>query len=147
MTGYARRLGATVAALEMGGRSEAEEHWAKRIATGLRRALGVAGVMTPLSGGPDIEPIKVGATKVLRPSRGGVFKPILRTGDVGTMVPGGTRLGRLLDPFTMGVVETFEAPFLETAVLLLRPTLARVEGGAMTYVVAPVLDPSETWET
>jgi hypothetical protein len=62
-------------------------------------------------------------------------------------VPAGTRLGHLLDPFTMSVVETFEAPFPETAVLLLRPTLARVEGGAMTYVVAPVLDPSETWDT
>jgi hypothetical protein len=47
----------------------------------------------------------------------------------------------------MDVVETFEAPFPETAILLLRPTLARVEGGAMTYVVAPVLDQSETWET
>jgi len=146
LTGYARKLGATVAALEMGGRSEVEEHWADRIATGIRRALGVAGVMTPLPGGPDVEPIRVGATRVLRPSRGGVFKPILRTGDVGTIVPRGTRLGHLLDPFNMGVVETFEAPFPETAVLLLRPTLARVEGGAMTYVVAPVLDPSETWD-
>jgi len=146
LTGYARKLGATVAALEMGGRSEVEDHWADRIATGIRRALGVAGVMTPLSGGPDVEPIRVGATRVLRPSRGGVFKPILRTGDVGTIVPRGTRLGHLLDPFNMGVVETFEAPFPETAVLLLRPTLARVEGGAMTYVVAPVLDPSETWD-
>lgn len=147
LTGYARKLGATIAALEMGGRSEAEEHWANRIAAGLRRALGVAGVMTPLSEGLGVEPVRVGATRVLRPSRGGVFKPILRTGDVGSIVPAGTRLGHLLDPFTMSVVETFEAPFPETAVLLLRPTLARVEGGAMTYVVAPVLDPSETWDT
>jgi predicted deacylase len=147
LIGYARKQGAIVAALEMGGRSEAEEQWADRIAASLRRALGVAGVLAPLSGGIDVMSVRVGVTKVLRPSRGGVFKPILRTSDVGTIVPEGTRLGHLLDPFTMDVVETFEAPFPETAILLLRPTLARVEGGAMTYVVAPVLDQSETWET
>jgi predicted deacylase len=147
LTGYARKQGAVVAALEMGGRSEVEEHWADRIAAGLRRALGVAGVLAPLSEGIDVMSVRVGAIKVLRPFRGGVFTPILRTNDVGTIVPEGTKLGHLLDPFTMDVVETFEAPFPETAVLLLRPTLARVEGGAMTYVVAPVLDQSKTWDT
>jgi predicted deacylase len=138
LTGYARILGARVAAVEMGGRSSREDVWAERISKGLRRALGVAGVMTPAPSDSQLTvPVNVGPTKVLRPSRGGVFVPRLGAVDVGTIVPGGTVLGRLHDPVTMQSVETFEAPFPETALLLLRPTLAVIEGGAMTYVVAP----------
>jgi hypothetical protein len=137
LTGYARSRGAGVTAVEMGGRCGDEEDWAARIGKGLRRALGVAGVMasTPSESGlPD--PVKVGPTKVMRPSRGGIFSPVLGARAIGTVVAGGTVLGRLLDPVSMETVEVFEAPYPETAVLLLRPRLAVLEGGAMTYVVA-----------
>jgi predicted deacylase len=138
LTGYARTQGARIAAVEMGGKSPFEEAWADRIANGLRRALGLAGVLTPL------EPIAytsvpVGDTHVLRPSSGGVFRPRLRADAVGTIVPGGTVLGELLDPYTLEVVETFTAPYERTALLLLRPAITRIEGGAMTYVVAEPL--------
>jgi predicted deacylase len=138
LTGWARSQGARVAAVEMGGRSVNEELWARHIASGLEQALVVAGVLTP----SDVPPVRrytnrpVSATTVLRPSRGGVFVPVLGADSVGTLVPGGTLLGTLSDPITQEVVETFTAPFAQTAVLLLRPMLARVEGGAMTYVIA-----------
>jgi hypothetical protein len=136
LTGYARSQGTVVAAVEMGGRCEFEDEWADRIAAGLRRALGVAGVLTPSNDKPEAESMSVGSTTVLRPSRGGIFVPELRSSSVGTIVSGETVLGYLLDPVTQEVVETFTAPFKETAILLLRPTIARLEGGAMTYVVA-----------
>lgn len=136
LTGYARTQGATVAAVEMGGKSEAEAQWAERIGVGLRRALGIAGVLSPA---PDWEAsgcVSVSETVVLRPSQGGIFYPVVRTAQVGTVVPRGTVLGELRDPFTLKLIETFEAPFEQTALLLLRPTVTRIEGGAMTYVVA-----------
>ena len=137
LTGYARSRGAGVTAIEMGGRCGEEEEWAARIARGVRRALGIAGVMATVPYEPGLpEPVKVGPTQVLRPSRGGIFSPGLGAKSVGTVVAGGTVLGRLLDPVTMKTVEVFEAPYTETAVLLLRPRLAVVEEGAMTYVVA-----------
>jgi predicted deacylase len=137
LTGYARTQGAMVAAVEMGGRSEFEETWAQRIASGLRGALQAAGILRAEPPTPrDRESIPVGPTRVLRPGQGGVFVPRLRAGEVGTIVPGGTVLGYLHDPVTQAVIETFEAPFDSTALLLLRPTIARLEGGAMTYVVA-----------
>ena len=37
---------------------------------------------------------------------------------------------------TMETMEVFVAPYPETAILLLRPRLAVLEEGAMTYVVA-----------
>jgi predicted deacylase len=136
LTGYARTQGAAVAAVEMGGKSEQEDAWAERIALGLRRALGLAGVLTPVALPDHYDTIPVRENVVLRPSRGGIFIPHLRTSDVGTIVPAGTLLGELLDPFTLETVGRFEAPFTRTAIMLLRPTITRIEGGAMTYVVA-----------
>lgn len=135
LTGYARSKGASVAAIEMGGRSEFEASWSKRIAVGLRRALGIAGVLTPYEAPAD-ESLPVGPSTVLRPASGGVFIPHIRAEDVGTIVAGGTVLGEVVDPVTQETVDTFVAPFSETAIMLLRPMIARIEGGAMTYVVA-----------
>src|SRR5690606_5657873 len=139
LTGYARSLGATVAAVEMGGRSVDELAWAERIADGLRRALTIAGVLRGTATEPPIQSIPVGETTVLRPRAGGLFVPEVKAADVGTIVPKGTSLGRVLDSVTLAVRETLVAPFDETALLLLRPHIARLEGGAMTYVVAQPL--------
>jgi len=79
LTGYARSKGAAVVSVEMGGRGEDEEHWAERIARGFRRALGVAGVLTPVPKQEnDEESARVGSTTVLRPSWGGIFAPRAR---------------------------------------------------------------------
>jgi predicted deacylase len=136
LTGYARTLGATVAAVEMGGRSSDEALWAGRIADGLRRALQVAGVLQENAGSAAAASVPVGQTTVLRPKRGGLFVPHMRADAVGTVIPQGTLLGQILDPATLAVIEQFTAPFAQTALLLLRPHLTRIEGGAMTYVVA-----------
>lgn len=136
LTGYARTQGIRATAVEMGGRSANEGRWADRIAAGLRRALGIAGVMTPVAAPLTQLAIPVGQTTVLRPARGGVFIPEVGEAQVGTVVSKGTRLGAVVDPATYQEVEVFRAPFERTALLLLRPMVARIEGGAMTYVVA-----------
>jgi hypothetical protein len=138
LTGYARSQGAAVVAVEMGGRSQYEADWAGHLARGLRRALVHAGVVAAPRDDPPsrFAAVPVGETTVLRPSLGGVFMPELGAEHVGTVVAGGTTLGRLLHPVTGVTLETFAAPFARTALLLLRPGLARVEGGAMTYVIA-----------
>ncbi len=135
LTGYALSRGARAVAVEMGGRSEEEEDWAHRIAEGVRRALRVAGVLTPSRFLPE-EPVSVASMTVLKPSLDGILKPVLRTKDIGTVVEEGAVLGQLLDPATWEVVEEFMAPLPETAVLLLRPTLTWIEEGAMAYIVA-----------
>ncbi len=75
-------------------------------------------------------------SQVLRPSQGGVFKPAVDHTQIGSLVPEGTLLGSLVDPATFATLEEFRAPYPQTALLLLRPTLARIEAGAMTYVVS-----------
>ena len=137
LTQYAKTQGAQVLAVEMGGRSQGEVNWQNRIADGLLRVLARVGILEPQE---TIQPapkgIPVGSTDVLRPKVGGLFVPTLREEAVGTVVPQGTELGRLLHPHTLAPLETFTAPYYQTALLLLRPHTCVLEGGAMTYVIA-----------
>jgi len=139
LTGYARDQGAKVTAIEMGGRCDEEEYWADKIARGLRRCLSITGVLNeeePAIGAST----PVGKTHTLRPSRGGVLFPKLKSKDVGTVVSKGTTLGYLCDSTTFKILDAFKAPFKNTAILLLRPNITKLEQGAMTYVVAPLYD-------
>jgi predicted deacylase len=133
---HARRHGARILALEMGGRGSHEVAWCARITAGLERVLRLTGVMAFDMALDEVPlPVSVRETVVLRPSAGGVFVPSLGEPAIGTVVAEGTELGRVLDMHTMEVRETFTAPYAETALLLLRPHVGRIEGGAMTYVV------------
>ncbi len=141
LTGFARSLGLAVAAVEMGGRSQYEAQWAGSIAEGLLRALCEVGIVDGRLMPPSIEPpLAVGASEVLRPDQGGIFLPIVGAGQIGTVVARGDLLGQMLHPVTYRVQQDFRAPFEETALLLLRPYLAQLEAGAMTYVVSQPLN-------
>lgn len=146
LTGYARSQGARCVAIEMGGRSVQESTWADRIADGLHRVLTVTGVIAPgTPPAPIASPaIPVKATTVLRPRAGGVFIPSVGVETVGTIVAKGTLLGRMVDPSTFATREEFRAPYDRTAVMLLRPMLAQIEGGAMTYVVSEPLENTDS---
>lgn len=137
LTGYARSQGLTVAAVEMGGRSQFEAQWADKIADGLYRALVKVGIVNPTSEPAEIPaPLPVEATTVLRPTMGGIFMPVLDASHIGTILKKDTLMGRLIHPMTQAVIEEFRAPFDQTALMLLRPFVAQLEGGAMTYVVS-----------
>ena len=136
LTGYANGLGAKITLLEMGGIGTEEEAWANRVSAGIERALNSAGIIDTENKLPKSRSIQVGPSKVIRPSKGGVYLPVMKEKDVGSVVKGDTVTGHLLDPVTMGVVETFRAPYPETAMLLLRPGLIQVEGGTVLQIVA-----------
>ncbi len=136
LTAYAASQGARITAWEMGGRSGVEEEWAEHIADGLHRVLALAGtVSTPAP------PNKVEASAyleglgVITPSMGGILLPVLREEAIGTVVDGGTLLGRLVHPATFEELERFEAPYDRTALLLIRNQLMVLNAGDMTYVI------------
>lgn len=137
LTGYARSKGAKGVWIEMGGRGTQEEVWAERIATGLRRALGKSGVLTEANL-PATTSVVGGMTTPLRASTAGIFLPVAREADLGGIVPQGTVIGHLLDPVTNAIIETFRAPYPQSALTLLRPTLARIEGGGLAGAVAEI---------
>lgn len=138
LTGYARAQGATGIWIETGGRGEWEDERTEIVTRGLRHALGKAGVLTPVE--PEgAEPI-VGADKTaLMTDSPGIYQPVIRERGLGTVVPAGTLVGKLLDPVTSEVIQEFTAPYERTALALLRPTLARIEGpGKVVAMVADV---------
>jgi predicted deacylase len=137
LTGYARSKGAKGVWIEMGGRGQNEEAWADRIATGLRRAFGKAGVMTEANL-PETTSVVGGSTTPLRVSSPGLYMPVMREADLGKVVDQGTIIGYLLDPVTNDTLETIRAPYPKTALTLLRPTLAKIEGGGLAAACAEI---------
>jgi predicted deacylase len=122
-------------AIEMGGRSREEVAWALRIAQGVDRVLVAAGVLLPGSQESRESGVEIERQIVVRPAAGGLFVPSLSEEDVGTLVSRGTELGRLVDPATLETREVFVAPFQPTALMLLRPRIALLSAGDMTYVL------------
>lgn len=136
LTGYALAAGAKAVWIEVGGAGGSEERWAQLVATGLRRGLGTAGVLRPAELPPPHSKYATGDAASLRATAPGLYLPELRDADVARVVAAGTVIGRLIDPVTNAVIETYTAPFAQTVIMLLRPTLAVMEGGEMVCVLA-----------
>jgi len=137
LTTYARSLGIQVVNIEVGGCSRAEMHWCDQIVKGLERVLynlDVLALDTPP--GDAKKAIEVSKTEAVRARVGGIFVPSVREEAVGTIVPAGIELGKILDLHTLKELEVFQAPHEQTAMMLLRPEICVVEGSALIYVVA-----------
>ena len=72
----------------------------------------------------------------VRTKVGGIFVPTLREDAVGTIVPAGTELGKILDLHTLEELQVFTAPFEQTAMMLMRPQICTIEGSALVYVLS-----------
>jgi len=137
LTTYARSLGIQVVNVEVGGRSRDEMVWCDRIVKGLERTLYNLGVLE-LAMPPDPEEKAVDVSKIeaIRAKVGGIFVPTVREDAVGSMVPAGTELGKILDLHTLEVLQVIQATYEPTCMMLLRPQVSVVEGSALLYVVA-----------
>jgi predicted deacylase len=135
LTTYARSLGIQVVNVEVGGRSSREIYWTERNVRGLERALSTLGVLA-LDVGPPEKAIDVSPTEALRAKVGGIFVPTLREDAVGTVVRGGTEMGKILDLHTLAELQVFTAPHDRTAMMLMRPQICTIEGSALVYVIA-----------
>lgn len=137
LTSHAKTLGIKVTNIEVGGCSKDELLWCGRIVKGMERVLynlGVLSLNTPPA--PAKKSIEVGKSEAVRSRVGGIFVPTLREEAVGTVVPAGTEMGKILDLHTLEELEVFSAPYDQTAMLLLRPEICVVEGSGLLYVIA-----------
>lgn len=137
LTSYAKTLGIKVTNIEMGGCSKDEMLWCGRIVKGLERVLynlGILALKNPPS--PAKKAIEVGKNEAIRSKMGGIFVPTLREEAVGTIVPAGTEMGKILDLHTLEELEIFTAPYDKTVMMLLRPEICVVEGSALIYVIS-----------
>lgn len=137
LTAWAKAHGAKAINVEVGGRGKNEKLWTGEIRAGLERILHAEGVLR-LETTPAPAPVGVatGPTSAIRASTAGIFVPEVGEDEVGTVVAGGTVLGRVLDLHTLEEREVVRAPYQQTALLLLRAHTAVVEGGAILYALA-----------
>jgi predicted deacylase len=137
LTTYARSLGIKVVNIEVGGRSGAEMYWLDQIVTGMERALYNMDVLSLDTPPSAPEPaIEVSSTEAMRAQLGGIFVPTVNEAVVGTILPAGTEMGKILDLHTLEELQVFTAPHAQTAMMLLRPQICVVEGSALIYVIA-----------
>jgi predicted deacylase len=73
---------------------------------------------------------------VVRPRVGGVLYPEIGLDRLGTEVPGGTLLGRVVSPYTFETLEEIRSPFDRGIMILLRGAMMRVNPGDYGYMVA-----------
>ena len=136
LTGYAVQRGARAVWIEAGGRGASELARAADLAHGLRHALGHSGVLTEAPGLGRV-PDRARQWDAVSTSAGGIYVPALTEAALGTTVPQGTMIGRLLDAATGDVIEEYLAPYSATTLALLRPTVAVIDSpGKVIAVVA-----------
>lgn len=126
--------GIATVVVEAGGGVDQDDVYVGKAARGVFRALSHLGVHTP-NPLPPVIPTIVDELLTLRPRQGGLFVPEKRIGDLGQIVPRGTLLGRVYDPYTFGELERFEAPFERTVLILLRGGVGRVVPGDYAYML------------
>jgi uncharacterized protein len=123
-----------VVTIELGGGLFAEEHYAQQTLDGLLNILRTLGVLGGAVQSAK-EQILMHDLAIIRPSAGGILVPEVRVPDLGSEVPGGTVLGHIYSPYTFELLETIEAPFARSLLVLLRDNLAPIHPGSYMYMV------------
>lgn len=71
----------------------------------------------------------------VRPKHGGLFLPEIGHEALGTSVPGGTVLGRVLAPDTFEELDLIRAPYAVTEVMMVRSRISKVHPGDYAYIL------------
>lgn len=73
---------------------------------------------------------------LVRMDHGGVFIPEVDVDALSTIVEGGTVLGRIIDPHANEVIQEVRAPYEQSAILMMRTTMSRVNPGDYGYIIS-----------
>lgn len=126
--------GIATVVVEAGGGVDQDDIYVDKAEHGVLGAFRHLGLLDGASP-PALEAVVVDELLTVRPRQGGLFVPEKRIGDLGQIVPRGTLLGRVYDPYFFGELERFEAPFEQTVLILLRGGVGRVIPGDYAYML------------
>jgi predicted deacylase len=120
--------------VEMGGGMLANAEYVER---GLRGIYNVLKYLKMLPGEPVVPDKQVVVTEmqVMRPHFGGLLYPGVTLRDIGQVVPRGTLLGTVVNPYTFEALEELQAPFERSLMILLRGALTKVHPGDYAYMI------------
>lgn len=120
---------------ELGGGYVVDERYVEMGVRGIRNVMMRLEMLDGEPALPD-EQLVVETVVGIRPGHGGLLVPGVSMDALGTEVPAGTVLGRVISPYTFETLEELRAPFERSLVVLLRPALTRVNPGDYAYMLA-----------
>jgi uncharacterized protein len=120
---------------ELGGGYVVDERY---VEMGVRGVRNVMMRLEMIDGEPELpdEQLVVENVAGVRPGHGGLRVPAVGLETLGTEVPAGTVLGRVISPFSFETLEELRAPFERSLIVLLRPALTRVNPGDYAFMLA-----------
>jgi hypothetical protein len=73
--------------------------------------------------------------RAVRPRHGGLFIPEVGLDTLGTSVPEGTVLGKVVSPYTFEMLDELTAPYPKTEIMQVRNRISRVHPGDYAFIV------------
>jgi predicted deacylase len=135
LSGEAERRGIPAIVTELGGGQQRNAGYADR---GVRGIVNVLRHLKMVPGTPELPAQQRVFTELvtLRPHQGGMLVSEVGVDELGSSVPRGTVLGRILNPLTFAELEVVEAPFEPTILILVREEFTKIDPGDFGFMVA-----------
>jgi predicted deacylase len=135
LTDHAVSLGIPALVSELGGGAQRNEHYIRKGVRGIRNVMKHLGM---ISGTPEVPERQWIFTELvtLRPHCGGFLASRVTADQLGTRVAKGTVLAEIVSPYTFETLESVEAPFESTILILVRDSVTRVDPGDYGFMVA-----------
>ena len=134
LASYCATAGRPVVTAELGGSHPFDQQVMQQ---GVRGILNVMKHLSMLPGSPEPPngQLLFKEHRVVRTKHGGMFYPEVELDALGSTVPAGQVLGRVVHPLTLQELEVVEAPYERTRLLMLRGLFSTVHPGDVAYIV------------
>jgi uncharacterized protein len=130
----ARDRGIPCVVSELGGGQHRDRHFVERGLRGIRNVMRTLGMVDGEVERPPRQRI-MHTLANMHPHHGGMLVSELTLDQLGTELPKGTVLGRVLSPLTFETLEVIEAPFDPSLVVLIRAGVTRIDPGDYMYMM------------
>ena len=135
-TDYALAQGIRSMVSELGGGLHNSEYFLDKAVSGTFNVLRAIGMCDGEVSPPRDDQVVVTTLTVVRPRVGGMLQAEVSADRLGEILPAGTVLGRVVDPYTFDELQVLRAPYDPTYLVLSRSPVTPVSPGDYGFMVA-----------
>jgi len=135
-TDYALNRGIRAMVSELGGGLHNTDYYLDKAVTGTLNVLRAIGMSAGEVKAPREDQVVVTTLTVVRPRVGGLLQAEVGPDRLGEILPAGTVLGRVVDPYTFEELQVLTAPYDPTYLVLSRSPVTPVSPGDYGFMVA-----------
>lgn len=132
--GYMKSRGKLCAVAEQGGNT-LPAGWYELAASRVDNFFDAMGMMEVERTMPDKQFLMY-ERYLVRMDHGGIYIPEVDVNVLSTMVEGNTLLGRVIDPHSADVIQEVRAPYEQSAILMMRTSMTRVNPGDYGFIIS-----------